>query len=86
MSAMSMSTPMGSPGKGMLSVSVWPLLGMPNLLIGTPMLSSLDVRFFCMCCCAAAIIAFMSIDCGFGFLWGFGGGAGVGSGGGVTSC
>ena len=68
-SAIPMSTPMGSSGSGMLSVSPPGVaVEIPNVVIGTPILASLAVRFFCMCCCAAAIIALMSIGWGFGFL------------------
>merc|ERR1719443_1488252 len=75
---MSMSGPvaaMGSSGRGMLSVgdSAW-VVEMPKVVMGTPILASLAVRFFCMCCWAAAIIAFMSIAWGRGFLITFGSG------------
>ena len=66
---MSMSGPaIGSSGRGMLSVSEAWLVEMPKVVMGTPMLASLAVKFFCMCCWAAAMIAFMSIACGLGFL------------------
>ena len=70
---MSMSGPvaaMGSSGRGMLSVgdSAWVTVEMPKVVMGTPILASLAVRFFCMCCWAAAMIAFISIAWGRGFL------------------
>ena len=50
MSAMLISTPAGSPGRGMLSVSEGWLVDIPNVERGTPILASLAVRFFCICC------------------------------------
>ena len=68
MSAMFISTPLGSSGRGILSVSEGWVVDIPNVESGTPMLASLAVRFFCICCWAAAIMADMSIGCGRGFL------------------
>ena len=66
---MSMSGPaIGSSGRGMLSVSEACVVEMPKVVMGTPILASLAVKFFCMCCWAAAMIAFMSIAWGLGFL------------------
>ena len=86
MSAMFMSTPPGSPGSGILSVSDGCAVDIPKVDRGTPMLASLAVRFFCMCCWAAAIMADMSMGWGRGFLDGLGGGfSGTGAGAGAIS-
>ena len=61
MSAMFMSTPPGSPGRGILSMSEGCEVGIPNEDSGTPILDSLAVRFFCICCWAAAIMADISM-------------------------
>ena len=85
MSAMSMSTPPGSPGRGILPMSEGWVVDIPNDDSGTPILDSLAVRFFCMCCWAAAIMADISMGWGRGFRVGFGGGfSGTGAGAGTA--